>query len=108
MLILLSLLLAAEDADRMFGAPIPQYSRKLQEEGRVVSSRNYDDTVEFYEKLYKGNANFRFRPIIVAPGIKAVHLQNAKSTGGWSGLNIYEANNSTRIFVLKADSEPKK
>jgi hypothetical protein len=97
-----ALFLLAEDPDKLQGAPIPPGSHKL-DDSRATSSRGYDDTVEFYEKLYKGNANWRFRSIISAPGIKAVHLQNHKGSGGWSGLNIYEANNKTRIFVLKTE-----
>jgi len=98
-MLLLLLLLAAEDPDRILGAPLPPGSRKLDEQ-RVASSRNYDDTIEFYEKLYKGNTGYRFRPILNAPGIKAVHFQNLKGSGGWSGLNIYETHNRVRIFVL--------
>ncbi len=103
---LLMLAAAPEPADRMHGAPIPPGARKLAEEGRVVSPRNYDDTIEFYDRLYKNNAGYRFRPIVSAPNVKAVHLQNVRSAGGWSGLNIYETKNQTRIFVLKAEGAP--
>lgn len=99
-------LLAAEDGERVFGAPMVPGARKI-EEGRYVSPRTYDDTLEFYEKLYKGTTNVRFRAIINAPGIKAVHMQNTKG-GGWLGINVYEINNQTRLFVVRADPAPKK
>jgi hypothetical protein len=103
-MLLLLFLLAADDADHVLGAPIPSGSRKLDDVQRVASSRDYDDTIEFYEKLFKGNSNYRWRPILTAPGLKAVHFQNIKSVGGWSGLNIYEHNNRVRIYVLTPEA----
>ncbi|MCC6807949.1 MAG: hypothetical protein IT381_11035 [Deltaproteobacteria bacterium] len=106
------LLLGAEsEGERVYGAPIVPNARKI-EDARYVSPRNYDDTIEFYEKLYKGSGAIRFRAIINAPSVKAVHLQNLKPTpGNWVGINIYEINNQTRLFVVRGDgakAEPKK
>jgi hypothetical protein len=100
-------LIAAEtvaDGERIFGAPMPAGARKI-EEGRYISPRSYHDTIEFYDKLYKGSGIVRFRPIINAPGVKAVHVQNLKG-GGWTGINIYELKGQTRLFVLKSDAAP--
>src|SRR5687767_9979760 len=102
---LFALMLFAADDDRAFGAPLPPGARKLEQEGRYAAGRSYDDTLEFYEKLYKNATGFRFKPIISAPTVKAVHLQNVKGNG-WTGMNIYEVNGAVRIFVLKADDPP--
>jgi hypothetical protein len=103
-LALLFALLAADDSERVYGAPMVPNARKI-EDGRYVSPRTYDDTLEFYEKLYKGSNAVRFRAIINAPSVKAVHMQNLKG-GAWLGINIYELNGQTRLYVVKSDSAP--
>lgn len=99
-------LLAAEaEGERVYGAPMVPNARKV-EDGRYISPRTYDDTLEFYEKLFKGSNAVRFRAIINAPSIKAVHMQNTKPGGTWLGINIYELNGQTRLFVVKSDAAP--
>jgi hypothetical protein len=107
----LSLMLVGVEAEgeRVYGAPILPGARKL-EDGRYAAGRSYDDTLEFYEKLFKGSTQVRFRAIINNPAIKAIHLQNLKGGSTWAGINIYELNGQTRVYVVKGDAvkEPAK
>ena len=106
--IVFSLLMKAASAeDRVFGAPLLPGAREENEVGRYSALRTYEDVVEFYEKLFKGSNKVRWRKIVNQPQVKATHLQNLSPTaGGWSGINIYEVNGQTHLYVLRV--EPKK
>ena len=99
------MLIGAEaEGERVYGAPILPGARKI-EEARFAAGRSYDDTLEFYEKLYKGTGLVRFRAIINNPAIKAIHLQNLKAGSTWAGINIYELNGQTKLFVVKGETK---
>jgi hypothetical protein len=65
---------------------------------RFRSPTGYPDTLKFYLKAYSPE-RFPRTPIAALPGVRAMHIENP---GGhdWEGLNIYELNGETRIFVL--------
>ncbi len=110
MALLLTLALSAPQIDdHVYGAPLLPGAHEESEAGRYMALRNYDDVLEFYEKLFKGNAKVRFRKIVNQPTVKATHLQNlAPSVGGWAGINIYEVNGRTYLYFLKAEPPPKR
>jgi len=109
MLLALLLTLAAQDADHYLGAPLLPGAHAEDEVGRYKAGRNYEDTVEFYERLFKGNTKYRWKKIINQPAVKATHLSNTlPKVGEWSGMNIYEISGTTHLYVLKSDDKPAK
>jgi len=83
------------------GAILPTGSRQVGED-RYKSSLNYAETLEYYKKVYKENPR---KTIVNQPGIRAVHIVN-DSGGEWEGLNIYELDSETRIYVVSRPSQP--
>jgi hypothetical protein len=51
---------------------------------------------------------FPRKPVVNQPGVKAVHISNPSGRGAWEGLNIYEANDEVRIYVVPTDGSGKK
>ena len=80
------------------GAILPAGSREVGTD-RYRSPEGFQETLKFYGKTYSPE---RFPRVEIAdlPGVRAVHLSNPERRGGWDGLNIYELNGETRIFVL--------
>lgn len=101
-----ALLMGATDSDKVYGAPLLPGATKL-EEGRFKSGRSYDDTLDFYEKLFKGSQTVRFRKIVHSPQVKATHIMNTASGSAWQGINVYEKDGETRLFFVKADVKKK-
>ncbi|MBI5527687.1 MAG: hypothetical protein HY897_15250 [Deltaproteobacteria bacterium] len=96
---------AAPAADtKSFGAPLIEKSAKLDEPdpkgARFLVPRNFNETVKFYKKLWRGNENIEFRKIVNLPSIRAVHVMNRSPKSEWEGMNIYEHKGETRIFIL--------
>lgn len=81
------------------GAVLPPGSQQVGED-RFKSPSNYADTLTFYSKQYRNNPR---KSIVNQPGIRAVHLVN-DGRGDWEGLNIYELDGETKIFVVARDS----
>jgi hypothetical protein len=65
---------------------------------RFRSPTGYPDTLKFFLKTYSPE-RFPRTPIAALPGVRAMHIENP---GGrdWEGINVYELNGETRIFVL--------
>lgn len=80
------------------GAVLPSGSRQVGED-RYRSPSNYADTLAFYGKQYKSNPR---KTIVNQPGIRAVHIVN-DGKGDWDGLNVYEFEGETRIYVVRRD-----
>lgn len=81
------------------GVVLPPGSQQVGED-RFKSPSNYADTLTFYSKQYRNNPR---KSIVNQPGIRAVHLVN-DGKGAWEGLNIYELDGETKIFVVARDS----
>jgi len=87
------------------GAILPPGSQRVsEEEDRYKSPSSYADTLTFYSKHYKNNPR---KTIVNQLGIRGVHLVN-DGRGEWEGLNIYELDGETRIFVVPRDKDPAK
>jgi hypothetical protein len=80
------------------GAVLPPGSQQVGED-RYKSPSNYADTLTFYSKQYKGNPR---KPIVNQPNIRGIHLVN-DGRGDWEGLNIYELDGETKIYVVARD-----
>ncbi len=93
-------------AESELGAQLPDNSRKVAEH-RFRSSTDFDGTLKYYKNVYPA-AQFPRKAVVNQPGIKAIHIANSSGRGGWEGLNIYEANEEVRIFVVPAVATGKK
>lgn len=87
-----SLALAESD----LGATLPEYARQVGEH-RYKAPQDWEGTLKFYKKVY---APSTWRNVINQPGVKAIHIPNPSGKGEWLGLNIYEANEEIRIYVV--------
>ena len=97
-------------ADTELGAPLPEGSRKVAEH-RYKSSTDFEGTTKFYKKVFNDFSSAK-KKIVNQPGVNAIHYPNTSGRGAWEGLNIYEANDEVRIFVVPAkesgNKKPKK
>jgi hypothetical protein len=87
-------------AESELGAVLPDGARKVAEH-RYKSSSDFEGTLKFYKKTYSESSHPR-KKIVNQPGVHAVHIPNTSGKGAWEGLNIYEANDEVRIYVVPA------
>jgi hypothetical protein len=94
-------------AEVVGGVQLPDGASKVAE-NRYKVSKDFDDTLKYYKTAYPKESYPR-KAIINQPGVKAVHIVNP-SGRNFEGLNIYEANDEVRIYIVPtADSaKPKK
>ncbi|GMU62891.1 MAG: hypothetical protein AMXMBFR34_46540 [Myxococcaceae bacterium] len=105
--ILLVVVSAAALAEQFeLNAPIPENARKVAEH-RFRSPTDFEGTMKFYKTALPAKEYPR-KNICNQPGVKALHIPNTSGKGGWEGLNIYEANEEVRIYVVPADGSAKK
>ena len=94
------MLASAAWADSKLGAVLPDGAHKVAEH-RYKSSSDFEGTLKFYKKTYS-DSTYPRKKIVNQPGVHAVHLAHASGKGAWEGLNIYEANDEVRIYVVPA------
>lgn len=82
------------------GAQLPDGARKVAER-RYKAPSDFEGTLKYYKNVYPAASHPR-RAVVNQPGVKAVHIPNTSGRGGWEGLNIYEANDEVRIYVVPA------
>jgi hypothetical protein len=94
-------------AEVVNGAQLPDGSQKVGEL-RYRVPHDFEKTLEYYKTVYPAGT-FPRRSVVNQPGVKAVHIVNP-SGRNFEGLNIYEANDEVRIYVvpLQAASVPAK
>jgi hypothetical protein len=102
-LVVLSPLAALAEND--LGAQLPDSARKVAEH-RYKSGSDLEGTMKFYKNIYPASSYPRKELNI--PGVHYVHIPNTSGKGAWEGLNIYEANDEVRIYVVPADGSGKK
>jgi hypothetical protein len=90
-------------AEVVSGAQLPVGSQKVGERRYRVPG-NFEKTLEYYKSVYPAGT-FTRRPIVNQPGVKAVHIVNP-SGKNFEGLNIYEANDEVRIYVVPLQATP--
>lgn len=95
-----ALLSAHAVAETELGAQLPDGARKVAEH-RYKAPGDFDATLKYYKNVYPASSYPR-RTIVNQPGVKAVHIPNTSGKGAWEGLNIYEANDEVRIYVVPA------
>jgi len=101
-------LLAASvvSADLPVEAPIVPGSVPLEEPGRYRSGRPYEETVLYYERVFRRVAGERWHTIVNLPGIKAKNVESRRSKTNWEYINIYETRGQVRIFVIPRERPP--
>jgi hypothetical protein len=107
-LLLAAVLARADEAPPVpyHGAPLIPYAKSVGEH-RFRSPRNFDGTMEYYQKAVLGKWKVALEKIVNNAEIRAVHIKNLES-GPWEGLNIYENKGAAYIFVVLSDEELKK
>jgi hypothetical protein len=85
-------------------APIIPYAKSVGEH-RFRSPRNFEDTLEYYRKVFRGEDVIEFEKIINNSGVRGVFMKNKIQNGRWEGINIYEYKGSTVLFVVFTDKE---
>jgi hypothetical protein len=98
-------LATAASAENVLGAPLPDSATKVAEY-RYRSHENFEETIKTLKKMYDP-ARFPRKNIIRQPGVNAVHISNP-SGKGYEGLNVYEANDEVRIYVVPSGDVKKK
>ena len=96
------LLFAAQSrADNAHGVPLVSWSKKL-EERRYQSGRDFDGTVTYFEKAFKGGYAVTWQRAVSLPHLKFVHIKNRKTKAQkWSGINIYaEPGKHAHYYIL--------
>ena len=90
-------------SETVHGAHLPDGAQKVGE-NRYRVSQDFETTLKHYKAVYSP-ANYPRTMIVNQPGIKAVHIANP-SGKNFEGLNIYQANDEVRIYIVPA-AEPK-
>ncbi len=85
------------------GVQLPEGAEKVGE-NRYRVPGDFEAAQKYYKTVYP-SGQYPRKSIVNQPGIKAVHISNP-SGKKWEGINIYQANDEVRIFVIVAP-EPK-
>ena len=91
-------------AEVVGGAQIPDGAQKVGE-NRYRAPGDFEDTLKYYRAVYSAGSYPR-KSIVNQPGVKAVHISNP-SGRNFEGLNIYEANDEVRIYIVPLESTAK-
>ncbi|XXF75808.1 hypothetical protein P2318_22455 [Myxococcaceae bacterium GXIMD 01537] len=91
-------------AETVSGAQLPDGAQKVGE-NRYRAPRDFEGTMTYYRTAYPVGS-FPRRSIVNQPGVKAVHISNP-SGKNFEGLNIYEANDEVRIYIVPVQSTAK-
>jgi hypothetical protein len=87
------------------GVQFPDRTTKVGER-RYRVPQDWENTLKYFKTTYP-STQFPRRMIVNQPGVKALHLANPEGHGGWVGLNIYEANDEVRVYVVPPDGVAK-
>lgn len=88
-------------AEVVGGVQLPDGSQRVGE-NRYRAPGDFEDTVKYYRAVYSVSGYPR-KSIVNQPGVKAVHISNP-SGRNFAGLNIYEANDEVRIYIVPLQS----
>jgi hypothetical protein len=92
-------------AEILDGVQFPDRTSKVGER-RYRVPQDWENTMKYFKTAYP-TTQYPRHVIVNQPGVKALHLANPDGHGGWVGLNIYEANDEVRVFVVPPDGTAK-
>ena len=92
-------------AELMDGVQLPDKASKVGER-RYRCPQDWEATLKYFKTVYP-SATFPRRAIVNGQGLKAIHITNPTGKG-WAGLNVYEANEEVRVYVVPPDGVPAK
>jgi hypothetical protein len=99
---LVALLLAGQAfASNKKGVQLPDGAAQVGED-RYRAPDDYDGTLKYYRLVYPPS-KYRWKAVIDQPGVKAMHIAVRSRKGGVEGINIYEANDEVRIYLVPAE-----
>ncbi len=77
---------------------------------RFRSARNYEDTLDYYKKLFRDSSVYRTtsEKIVNNSEVRGIFFKNLAPKARWDGLNVYEYKGAVTIFVVLSDEELKK
>jgi hypothetical protein len=101
--LLLLCLAGSAFAESYKGVQLPDGAAQVGED-RFRAPEDCDGTLKYYRQLYPPSTH-RWKAIVDQPGVKATHIE--LGIRGVEGLNIYEANDEVRIFVVPAEGATK-
>lgn len=85
-------------AEVVGGVQLPNGTQKVGE-NRYRSPQDFEGTLKYFRSVYPPEKYPR-KSVVNQPGVKAVHISNP-SGKNFEGLNIYEANDEVRIFIVR-------
>lgn len=85
-------------AEVVGGVQLPNGTQKVGE-NRYRSPQDFEGTLKYFRAVYPPEKYPR-KSVVNQPGVKAVHISNP-SGKNFEGLNIYEANDEVRIFIVR-------
>jgi len=94
------LLAVPASGESVMGAQLPDGAQKVGE-NRYRAPANYEETLKYYKTVYPP-AQYPRKAIVNQPGVKAVHIAHPAGKQ-LEGLNIYEANDEVRIYIVPAE-----
>ncbi len=86
-------------ADRVYGAYIPDETRKIGE-GQYRATRDWDRTLRSLAGVYYRKKTAVWRQMRTAPGVRGVYIHNIEPNQRWEGINVYEVDDQVFITVL--------
>ena len=86
-------------AEVVGGVQLPDGVQKVGE-NRYRAREDFERLMKYYRSVYPPDRYPR-KSIVNQPGIKAVHIANP-SGKNFEGLNIYEANDEVRIYIVRS------
>jgi hypothetical protein len=91
------------------GAPVVPGSKNVGPH-RFRSARNYDDTLDYYKKLFRDSSTYHTasEKIVNNSEVRGIFYKNTAPKQRWDGLNVYEYKGTVTIFVVLSDEELKK
>jgi len=92
-------------AELLDGVQLPDKSSKVGER-RYRVPQDWENTLKYFKTVYS-TATYPRRSIVNQPGVKAIHIANPGGKG-WAGLNVYEANEEVRVYVVPPEGVPAK
>ena len=95
----------AAEAEILDGVQFPDRTAKVGER-RYRVPQDWENTLKYFKTAYP-SAQYPRHTIVNQPGVKAIHIANPDGHGGWVGLNIYEANDEIRVYIVPPDGVAK-